>query len=160
MDTTAIHREQNKVIRIKDLRIIEGYETKVDTSLPDYQFKPTFQVFSLEDDNEDDLSDALSSTSLELNALLPHAGRKVNMGTADTPIPSTGRKVIEPEDVIATPSTTAPLSRGRKVKNAPNADDLGNSIAKPGTGQKAKHTGHANKPTSGDPSAPKAEKRS
>lgn len=152
-------KEQNKVIRIKDLRIFEDYETKVDTSLPDYQFTPTFQGLSLEDNNEDNLSGALPST-LELNALLPHAGRKINTGTADTPTPSTGRKVIELEDVIATPSTTAPLNTGQKVKDAPNADDSGNSIAKPGTGQKVKHTGDANKPISGDPSAPKAEKRS
>lgn len=62
--------------------------------------------------------------------------------------------------MIATPSTTAPLSTGQKVKNAPNADDSGNSIAKPGTGQKNKHTGDANKPRSRDPSAPKTEKRS
>ena len=61
-------REQNKVIRIKDLRIFEDYETKADTTLPDYQHTPTFQGFPLEDDNEDMPPDMMLPNN-ELNAV-------------------------------------------------------------------------------------------
>lgn len=58
-------REQNKVIRIKDLRIFEDFETKVDTNLPDYQYTPTFQGFSLKGNNKDNASNAFLLINLE-----------------------------------------------------------------------------------------------
>ncbi|MCJ1344508.1 hypothetical protein MMC31_002711, partial [Peltigera leucophlebia] len=39
---------QNKVIRVKYLQILEDYETKASTNLPDYNSTPTFQGFLIE----------------------------------------------------------------------------------------------------------------
>ncbi len=53
-------KEQNKVIRVKDLRIIEEYESKVTTDLPDYENgTPMFQGFLLKDN--DDKEESLQS---------------------------------------------------------------------------------------------------
>ncbi len=58
-DGHTIHRvqinDQNKVIRVKDLRIFKDFKTKLHTSLPDYEDKPTFEGFPLADgeDSED-----------------------------------------------------------------------------------------------------------
>ncbi len=46
-------KEQNKVVRVKDLQIFEDYETKVITDLPDYENDtPAFQGFLLEDNDD------------------------------------------------------------------------------------------------------------
>lgn len=63
-------QEQNKVIRIKDLRIFEDHEIKTSTSLPDYENGPTFQGSPLSD--EDD------------NIQMLDVGRKVDNTTGAT----------------------------------------------------------------------------
>ncbi len=46
--------EQNKVIRVKDLRIFEDYESKSATDIPDYDNgMPTFQGFIFNDNDDD-----------------------------------------------------------------------------------------------------------
>lgn len=44
-------QKQNKVIRIKDLKIFEDYETKTSTDLPDHKNAPTFSSSLLSKDN-------------------------------------------------------------------------------------------------------------
>lgn len=47
-----VHIEkQNRVIRVKDLRIFKDTEIKENTSLPSYEKEPTFQGFLLEDND-------------------------------------------------------------------------------------------------------------
>ena len=56
-DGHTIHRmyikDQNKVIRVKDLRIFEDFEIKPSKDLLDYQKKPTFKGFLLADGEKD-----------------------------------------------------------------------------------------------------------
>ena len=55
-------KEQNKVIRVKDLRIFENYKSKSATNLPDYDNgMPTIQGFIL-DDNDDDKEESLQNS--------------------------------------------------------------------------------------------------
>ncbi len=92
-------REQNKVIRIKDLRIFEDYKTKTSTDLPDYKNTPTFQGSLLSDDD-----DNVDTQPLD-------AGRNVSNTTSvsrQTPskvIPSGGRKIVDIRDETTGPST-------------------------------------------------------
>lgn len=58
-DSYTIYRvhikEQNQVIRVKDLCIFKDTETKENILLPSYKDKPTFQGFFLEDNDDKDL---------------------------------------------------------------------------------------------------------
>lgn len=65
-----VHIEkQNRVIRVKDLRIFEDTETKHHTILPSYKDgKPTFQSFLLDDNDEKETSNAPNnSTTIQPN---------------------------------------------------------------------------------------------
>lgn len=87
-------KDQQKVIRVKDLRIFEDYEMKTSTKLPDYNNnKPTFQGFLTE--NNDETSEELSSTCVE--------GQKV-ISTKE--MQSTSKTNARTEDARANPSTT------------------------------------------------------
>ncbi len=102
-DGHTIHRvhikDQNKVIRVKDLRIFEDFETKPHTSLPDYEDKPTFERFLLADGEDSEDGTTLS----------PQLGRKVeNVENAKEPTKGKDQRV-------------APSQLGRKVKNAESA---------------------------------------
>lgn len=94
-------REQQKVIRVKDLRIFEDYEAKKFTKLPDYSDDmPTFQEFLLEDNDEKEPES--------------HAGRKVNSGREEEqemPIPRKDRKVDAREEE----HSTSRAQKSRKV---------------------------------------------
>lgn len=55
-------KEQNKVIKVKDLRIFEDYESKTATDLPIYdEDTPTLQGFLLGDDNDDDKEESMQA---------------------------------------------------------------------------------------------------
>ena len=58
-------KRQKKVIRVKDLRIFEDYESKPSTDLPDYsEGTPTFQGFLLADNDDEQLEDLHSTRTL------------------------------------------------------------------------------------------------
>ena len=62
-------KEQNKVIRVKDLRIFEDYEAKKSTELPDYSNDlPTFQGFHYDDDDDEELERQIPRTSRKVSA--------------------------------------------------------------------------------------------
>ena len=78
-------KSQKKVIRVKDLRIFEDYETKALTEFPDYDESTlTFQRFLLENNDEE-----------ELGLLIICDGQKFRNaeGKQPAPIAYKGRKV-------------------------------------------------------------------
>ena len=104
--------EQNRVIRVKDLRIFEDTETKKNTLLLSYEDKPTFQGF-LSEDNDDKDSEVLPPTStLAAPPRTSRAGRIVK------PIPKA--KNANAKIVASSSSSHA----GPKVKSTENASLL------------------------------------
>ena len=108
-------REQNKVIRIKDLRIFEDYEAKTFTELPEYKNTPTFSGFLLSDDDDEATSDTQ----------MLDVGRKSNNATGaseSTPskvTPRKGRKVTTRDE-----NTETRKSRpGRTIRPTQKAQD-------------------------------------
>ncbi len=101
----SVHiKDQNKVIRVKDLRIFEDFETKLSKDLPDYQEKPTFEGFLLADREKDsEEEEAIPNQKAALSQL----GQKVN-NAENAKEPSQKRKV-------------ASSQLGRKVDHAENA---------------------------------------
>ena len=104
-------KDQNRVIRVKDLRIFEDYESKGSTELPDYSESPsTFQGF-LHTDNDDE----------EQELPVPRASRKVKNASSSGARKS--RKVTEhPSSSTKTRTVNAeqtylPLA-GQEPKNA------------------------------------------
>lgn len=83
--------DQEKVIRVKGLRIFEDYETKAATERPDYnESKPKFQGFLLEDNDEEEPNDLPMTRD----------SRKVKDAKKTkqpAPIARAGQKVIEAE---------------------------------------------------------------
>lgn len=97
--------EQNRVIRVKDLRIFEDTEIKENTLLPSYENEPTFQGF-LSGDNKD------------------KEGMPITVIPAPPPTTTTSRagRVVKPtpkaKDTNTTAVATSSLSRaGQKVKS-------------------------------------------
>ena len=115
-------REQNKVIRIKALRIFEDYEAKTSTELPEYKNTPTFSGFLLSDDDDEATSDTQ----------MLDVGRKVNNATGaseSTPskvTPRKGRKVTTRDETTGasneTTETRKPRS-GRTIRPTQKAQD-------------------------------------
>lgn len=111
-------KSQKKVIRVKDLRIFENYETKATTELHDYdEGIPTFQGFLLEYNDEEETGLLSTCKSRKVKnakgkqpAPIARAGRKVN-DAEPKPIALTGQKVNNAE-----PITTA--RAGQKVIDA------------------------------------------
>lgn len=109
-DGHTIHRvhikDQNKVIRVKDLRIFEDFANKPSTSLPNYEDKPTFEGFLLADgeDSEDSSPTGQKVTSSQL-----------------------GQKVEDADNVKRPTKTKNPrvalFQLGRKVEHAKSANN-------------------------------------
>lgn len=128
-------REQSKVIRTKDLRIFEDYETRASNNLPDYRNTSTFQGFLLPD-NDDAVKHDSEEDRPPLTQKLPK--RKL---TAIISTPRQGRKVSDVDDGAskATDKALTPHN-GREVKRVRNANpkptsntqmsDVGQRIAK------------------------------
>ena len=115
-------REQNKVIRIKDLRIFDAYEAKASTNLPEYENTPTFSGSLLSDDDNEAMSDTQ----------MLDAGRKVsNTAGASKSTPSkvtsrNGRKVTTRNETAGTSKeTTEPRKSrsGRTIRLTEKAQD-------------------------------------
>ncbi len=79
-------REQNKVIRIKDLGIFEDYEAKASTYLPEYKNTPTFSGPLLSDDDDEAMS----------NTQMLDAGRKGQKVTTRNETAGTSKETTEP----------------------------------------------------------------
>lgn len=127
-------REQNKVIRVKDLRIFEDYETKTFTALPDYNGRPTFEGFLIGNEEKSEgekpqLQTASSRASRKVetkNAMKAasfRASQRAETENAEEPttqmskesrvaLSQSGRKV---DDNEAKEPTVAPTRSGRKV---------------------------------------------
>lgn len=119
-----VHVENhNKVIRVKDLQVLEESEAKTSTALPNYEDTPTFQGFLLVDDDVQ---------SPEPENLVP--------GTCQADVPAftsrSGRKVKPTSKARAAENATHRLSRkgkdaerveqshaGQKAKNTHDASD-------------------------------------
>ena len=115
-------REQNKVIRIKDLRIFEDYEAKTSTELPEYKNTPTFSGFLLSDDDDEATSDTQ----------MLDVGRKVNNATGaseSTPskvTPRKGRKVTTRDETTGASNETTETRKsrsGRTIRPTQKAQD-------------------------------------
>ena len=110
--------DQNKVIRVKDLRIFEDITSKTTTSLPDFEEKPMFDGVQIPD--EQGPSDKSSTSEEEenkpkkppQNVSKTHVGRDANR-------PS--KKEIEPKR--ATLEKQARSWAGREIKQTPKARD-------------------------------------
>ena len=100
-DSHTIHRihikDQNKVIRVKDLRIFEDFETKHFTNLPDYEDKPTFEGFLLADGEKDSDDGTTVSrpkgqkvASSQLGRKVDHAKNEMNPTAIPSPAGQTG----------------------------------------------------------------------
>ena len=101
-------KEQNKVIRVKDLRIFEDYKSKIATDLPDYNNgTPTFQGFLLED-NDDDKEESLQTRE----------GQKHITSTRGK-----GRKVENAESIPSTITNPHKSRSGRTVKLSAKAQE-------------------------------------
>ena len=85
-------REQNKIIRIKDLRIFEDYETKTTTDLPNYKNAPTFQDSLLSDDNNNVDTKTLDEDRKVSNTT------SVSRQTPSKVTPSGSKKVVDTRD--------------------------------------------------------------
>lgn len=115
-------KEQNKVIRVKDLRIFEDYESKTATDLSNYnENTPTFQGFLLEDDNDDDKEESVQvHKNQKVNAEQLRESRKVNAEEScesqkvNMEQPCEGQKVNTEE----THHITSTRGKDRKVKKA------------------------------------------
>lgn len=84
-------KEQNKVIRMKNLWIFQDYEGKIAMALLNYENGiSTFQGFSLEDDNKKEES------------FYFHNGRKVNAKKLQLFIYSKGQKITNVESISST----------------------------------------------------------
>ena len=115
-------KEQNKVIRVKDLRIFEDYESKSASELPDYNNgTPTFQGFNLDDNDDEKEENSQTGEGRKVNIEQPGEGRKVSTEEAQqrTPTRDKGRKVTTAEHI---PSTTKSRS-GRTVKLSAKAQE-------------------------------------
>lgn len=60
-------KEQNQVIKVKDLRIFEDTEIKKNTLLQSYENKPTFQGFFLEDNDNKEGAPLIISLAVSPN---------------------------------------------------------------------------------------------
>ena len=103
-------KDQKKVIRVKDLRIFEDYESKFSTELPDYsEGTPTFQGFLLADNDNEQLEDLL----------LTRVGRKAKDAEIANQSPPPRNKSPKVNDAEPIPSIVTTLtSRGQKVEDA------------------------------------------
>ncbi len=101
-------KEQNKVIRVNDLRIFEDYETKESTELPDYSKNlPTFQGFRYEDD-DDELEKTIPRTSQKVSAREEDLNTRTQEGqeVPQLPSPKSARiKNAETEPIGQNPCT-------------------------------------------------------
>ena len=101
-------KEQNKVIRVKDLWIFEDYESKIATDLPDYNNgTSTFQGFLL-GDNDDDKEE-----SLQIRESQKHI----------TSTREKGRKVENAESIPSTITNPQKSRSGRTVKLSAKAQE-------------------------------------
>lgn len=61
-------KDQNKVIRVKDLQIFENYKAKQATELRDHNKMPTFQGFLLENNNDKETEMLASRIDQKINS--------------------------------------------------------------------------------------------
>lgn len=112
--------EQNRVIRVKDLRIFEDIEIKENTLLPSYENEPTFQGFLLEDNDDKKGAPPVISPAAPPNK----EGTPVTIIPAPTPTTITSRtgRVVKPtpkakDTYTTTVATSSSSCAGRKVKS-------------------------------------------
>lgn len=88
-------KEQNKVIRVKDLCIYKDHNTKSATNLPHFENTLTFQGFRLEDDNKP------KSTLIDTrSASTPHTEDIPQKDTAMQPQKSRVGRTVKPTDKV------------------------------------------------------------
>ncbi len=115
-------KEQNKVIRVKDLWIFEDYESKVATDLPDYENgTPTFQGFLLEDNNDKEeslqsredrkVSEEQSREGRKVSKKKPREGQKVNIEEMQPLTREKSQKLRNAEPILSTTTSINHKSR-------------------------------------------------
>lgn len=101
-------KNQNKVIRVKDLQIFKDCETKMSTNLPEYTDTPTFQGFLAEDQEDEGNTPASSRVGQMSDNMTENAQGSTpgNKELQDASSPS-GQKVDDNNE----------MRTGRKVKS-------------------------------------------
>lgn len=106
-------KEQNQVIKVKNLHIFKDIEIKKNASLPFYKNKPMLQDFLLEDHDNKEGTPLIISP-----AIPPNKGTQVTLIPASSPriITSHIRRVIKPtpktKDIYTITVATSLLSHG------------------------------------------------
>ena len=144
-------KDQKKVIRVKDLRIFEDYETKKSTDLPDYDERPTFQGFLFEDNDEGSEKESstcaesrkVTSTKGKTSEIDSRAGQNAQDARAikPTPIPARADQKAQDARAISTARASQKAQDARATSTArigQNAKDARANLLTACTGQNAK----------------------